>query len=247
MADRDEILAYAAELLDLDAYPDGGPMGMQVAGAREVSRLACGVSASLELFERAGASGAHMLLVHHGLLWDSAPRVIDDAMRRRLKALIDPEITLAAYHLALDAHPEVGNNALLARELGIEPEERFASIGFGGPLSQPASVEEFTVRVREALGSEPLVFAHGPDRIERAAIITGGAGRYLADAAREGYDLFLTGEPGEPTLHTALELGIHFVAGGHYATERIGIQALTRTLADKFSLEWEFVDLPNPV
>ena len=247
MADREEILAHAAELLELDAYPDYGPMGLQVAGAREVRRLVCGVSASLELFERAGAAGAQMVLVHHGLLWDNAPRVIDDAMRRRLKALLDPEITLAAYHLALDAHPEVGNNALLARELGVDPADRFASIGFGGPLSKPASVEEFTVRVREALGSEPLVFAHGPERIERAAIVTGGAARHLADAAREGYDLFLTGEPAEPTLHTARELGIHFVAGGHYATERIGIQALTRTVAEEFDLRWEFVDLPNPV
>jgi dinuclear metal center YbgI/SA1388 family protein len=247
VADRDQILDYAAELLDLDAYPDGGPMGMQVAGAREVKRLVCGVSASLELFERAGAAGAQMVVVHHGLFWDSTPRVIDDAMRRRLKALLDAEITLAAYHLALDAHAEVGNNALLARQLGIEPADRFASIGFGGPLSEPASIEEFTVRVREALGSEPVVFAHGPERIERAAVITGGAARYVADAAHEGYDLFLTGEPGEPTLHTALELGIHFVAGGHYATERVGIQALTRTLAEEFDLDWEFVDLPNPV
>ena len=247
MADRDQILDYAAELLDLDAYPDGGPMGMQVAGAREVKRLVCGVSASLELFERAGAAGAQMVVVHHGLFWDSTPRVIDDAMRRRLKALLDAEITLAAYHLALDAHAEVGNNALLARQLGIEPADRFASIGFGGPLLEPASIEEFTVRVREALGSEPVVFAHGPERIERAAVITGGAARYVADAAHEGYDLFLTGEPGEPTLHTALELGIHFVAGGHYATERVGIQALTRTLAEEFDLDWEFVDLPNPV
>lgn len=247
MADRDEILEFAAELLDLDAYPDGGPMGMQVAGAREVGRLACGVSASLELFERAAAAGAQMVLVHHGLLWDSDPRVIDDAFRRRLKALFDPEITLAAFHLALDAHPEVGNNALLARELGVKPEDRFASIGFGGPLEKPASVDEFATRVRVALGSEPLVFAHGPDRIERAAIVTGGAGKHLADAAREGYDLFLTGEPEEPSLHTAQELGIHFVAGGHYATERIGIQALTRRVAEEFDLDWEFVDLPNPV
>lgn len=247
MADRDEILEFAAELLELDAYPDGGPMGMQVAGAREVGRVVCGVSASLELFERAGAAGAQMVLVHHGLLWDSDPRVIDDAFRRRLKALIDPEITLAAYHLALDAHAEVGNNALLARELGVKTEDRFASIGFGGPLSKATSIEEFTTRVRVALGSEPLVFAHGPERIERAAIVTGGAGRLLADAAREGYDLFLTGEPEEPSLQTARELGIHFVAGGHYATERIGIRALTRTLAEKFDLDWEFIDLPNPV
>ena len=247
MADRDEILAFASELLDVDAYPDYGPMGMQVAGAHEVRRLACGVSASLELFERAAAADAQMLLVHHGVLWDRDSRVIDDAARRRLKALFDAEITLAAYHLALDAHPEVGNNALIARELGIEPSEAFAGIGFGGALDEPASIDELTARVREKLGSEPVVFAHGPDRIERAAVITGGAARYLGEAANAGYDLFLTGEPAEPTLHTARELGIHFVAAGHYATEKIGIKALTERIAGRFDLEWEFIDLPNPV
>jgi dinuclear metal center YbgI/SA1388 family protein len=247
VADRDAILAFASELLDLDAYPDYGPMGLQVAGAWEVERVACGVSASLELFERAAANGAQLLLVHHGLFWDRDSRVVDDAMRRRLKALFDAEITLAAYHLALDAHPEVGNNALLARELGVEPSERFAEIGFGGPLSEPASVDEFAGRVRVKLGSEPVVFAHGPERVERAAVVTGGAARHLAEAARYGYDLFLTGEPAEPSLHTARELGIHFVAAGHYATERIGIQALATRLAEQFDLEWEFIDLPNPV
>jgi dinuclear metal center YbgI/SA1388 family protein len=247
VADRDEILTFANELLDLDAYPDYGPMGLQVAGARQVERIACGVSASLELFERAAAVGAQMLLVHHGVLWDRDSRVIDDAVRRRLKTLFDADITLAAYHLALDAHPEIGNNALLARELGIEPSEPFAGIGFGGPLAEPVSVDQFAARVRERLGSEPVVFAHGPDPVARAAVITGGAARYLADAAREGYDLFLTGEPAEPSLHTARELGIHFVAAGHYATERIGIQALAKRLAEQFDLEWEFLDLPNPV
>jgi dinuclear metal center YbgI/SA1388 family protein len=222
-------------------------MGLQVAGAPDVQRIACGVSSSLELFERAAAAGAQMLLVHHGLLWDRDPRVVDDAARRRLKALFDADITLAAYHLALDAHPEVGNNALLARELGIDPAEQFAGIGFGGPLAEPMSIGEFTERVREKLGSEPVVFAEGPERIERAAVVTGGAARHLADAARDGYDLFLTGEPAEPTLHTARELGIHFVAAGHYATERIGIQALAQRLAERFDLEWEFIDLPNPV
>jgi dinuclear metal center YbgI/SA1388 family protein len=247
VADRDEILAFASDLLDLDAYPDYGPMGLQVAGARDVRRIACGVSSSLELFERAAAADAQMLLVHHGLLWDRDPRVIDDAARRRLKALFDAEITLAAYHLALDAHAEVGNNALLARELGIDPAEAFAEIGFGGPLNEPASIEELTARVREKLGSEPVVFDYGPERIERAAVITGGAARYLVEAAGAGYDLFLTGEPAEPSLHTARELGIHFVAAGHYATERIGIQALAKRLAEHFDLDWEFIDLPNPV
>ena len=247
MADRDEILAFASDLLDLDAYPDYGPMGLQVAGSHEVRRLACGVSSSLELFERAAAADVQMILVHHGVLWDRDPRVIDDAARRRLKALFDAEITLAAYHLALDAHPEVGNNALIARELGIEPSEAFAGIGFGGPLAEPVSIDELTARVREKLGSEPVVFADGPERIERAAVITGGGARYLAEAAAAGYDLFLTGEPAEPTLHTAQELGIHFVAAGHYATEKIGIQALTERIAGRFGLEWEFIDLPNPV
>ncbi len=213
MADRDEILAFADELLELDSYPDYGPMGMQVAGVPEVGRIASGVSASLELFERAAAAGAQLLLVHHGLFWDRDPRVVDDAFRRRLKALLDPGITLAAYHLALDAHPEVGNNALLARELGVDPTDRFAEIGFGGALAEPASVDEFTARVRAALGTEPLVFAHGPERIGRAAVVTGGAGRLLTDAAREGYDLFLTGEPQEPSLHTARELASTHTSG----------------------------------
>jgi dinuclear metal center YbgI/SA1388 family protein len=247
LADRDEILAFADGLLELDEYPDYGPMGMQVAGAREVERIVCGVSASLELFERAAQARAQLVLVHHGLLWDRDSRVIDDAFGRRLKALLDSEITLAAYHLALDAHPELGNNALIARELGVDPIDRFATIGFGGPLKKTATVDEFATRVREALGKEPLVFGHGPERIERAAIVTGGAARHLADAAREGYDLFLTGEPDEPTLHTARELGIHFMAGGHYATERVGVQALARKLADEFELDWQFIDLPNPV
>jgi dinuclear metal center YbgI/SA1388 family protein len=247
LADRDEILAFADELLELSAYPDYGPMGLQVAGAREVRRIACGVSASLELFERAANADAQLLLVHHGLLWDRDPRVIDDSRRRRLKTLLDNEITLAAYHLALDAHPEVGNNALLARQLGIEPAERFAEIGYGGPLAEPASLDEFAARVRDKLGREPVVFAHGPELIERAAVVTGGAARLLANAAAEGYDLFLTGEPAEPSLHTAQELHIHFVAGGHYATETIGIQALSKRLAEQFALEWEFIDLPNPV
>jgi dinuclear metal center YbgI/SA1388 family protein len=247
LAARDEILAFADELLDLESYPDYGPMGLQIAGAEEVERIACGVSASLELFERAAEAGAQLLLVHHGLLWDRDSRVVDGAFRSRLRALLDADITLAAYHLALDAHPEVGNNALLARELGIEPADRFADIGFGGPLNEPTDIDEFTARVRDALGADPLVFAHGPAQIQRAAVVTGGAARHLADAAREGYDLFLTGEADEPSLHTAQELGIHFVAGGHYATERIGIQALARRLSEQFDLDWQFIDLPNPV
>ena len=247
MARRDEILDYAAKLLDLDAWPDFGPMGMQVIGAEEVRKIVCAVSASRELFERAAEAGAQLVVVHHGILLDRDSRVVDARMKGRLEVLFDADLTLAGYHLALDAHPEIGNNALLARELGVERERPFAGIGLGGRLTEPTSVEAFVERVRDVVGSEPLVFAVGPERVERVAISSGKAGNDLAPAATEGYDLFLTGEPEESSLHTARELRINFVAAGHYATERLGVQALAARLADRFGLEWEFVELPNPV
>jgi dinuclear metal center YbgI/SA1388 family protein len=245
MAGRDEIIGFAAELLDLDAFPDYGPQGLQVAGAEEVTRVVCAVSSSLELFEQAAAAGAQLVVVHHGLLWENEPRTIDARMRRRLQALFDADVNLAAYHLALDAHPEVGNNALLARELGVEIDSPFAEIGVGGRAA--ASLDDFLASVRERIAPEPLVFAEGPGELARVAIVSGGGARYLSQAAAEGYDLFLTGEPAEPSLHLARELGITFVAAGHYATERLGVQALTARLAERFELEWEFVELPNPV
>jgi dinuclear metal center YbgI/SA1388 family protein len=187
------------------------------------------------------------VLVHHGLLWDNEPRVIDARVRRRLETLFEAELTLAGYHLALDAHPEIGNNALLARELGVVVEDPFAGVGQGGRLATPEPLETFVARVRERITPEPLVFAEGPEYVERVAIVSGGAARYVLEAAAEGYDLYLTGEAAEPSLHLARELGITFVAAGHYATERLGIQALSARLAERFGLEWEFVELPNPV
>ena len=247
MARRDDILDYAAELLELASYPDYGPQGMQVVGADEVSKIACGVSSSLELFERAAAAGAQLVVVHHGLLWENEPRTIDLRMRRRLETLFNADLTLAAYHLALDAHPEVGNNALLARELGVEVERPFGGVGVGGRLANAEPLEAFLGRVRERIAPEPLVLGGQDGTVERVAIMSGGGGRHLADAAAEGYDLYLTGEPEEPTLHTARELGITFVAAGHYATERLGVQALSARLAERFELDWEFIELPNPV
>lgn len=247
MAARDEILDYAAELLDLASFADHGPQGMQVAGADEVTKIVCAVSSSLELFERAAEAGAQLVIVHHGILWNNEPRTIDRRVRRRLEALFAADLTLAGYHLALDAHPEVGNNALLARELGIEVDGPFAEIGVGGPLAAAEPLVTFLARVDEKIGPPPVVFPEGPDPVRRVAIVSGGAGRHLAQAAAEGYDLFLTGEAEEPSLHLARELGITFVAAGHYATERLGVQALTARLADHFGLEWEFLELQNPV
>jgi dinuclear metal center YbgI/SA1388 family protein len=244
---RGEIVAFANNFLDIGAYPDYGPMGLQVVGAPEVRKIACGVSASRELFERAGESGAQLLIVHHGLIWEKDPRVVDQTMRGRLEALFQGDISLLAYHLALDAHPEIGNNALLAQELGVEPEQRFTDWGYGGRLGARAQVSDFSARVQETLDRPPLVFSYGPEQIERVAILTGGAARYVTQAAAEGYDCFVTGEADEPTKHAAKEAGIHFVAGGHYATETLGVRALTAKLADEFGLEWHFIDLPNPV
>jgi dinuclear metal center YbgI/SA1388 family protein len=247
MAARDEVLEFARELLDLDSFDDYGPMGLQVVGADEVMKIAAGVSSSRELFERAAKAGAELLVVHHGLFWDSDPRVVDRQLKGRLQALFAGDVTLAAYHLALDAHPEIGNNALLARELGIAPLERVLEWGFGGRLKPAVSVDQLAGRIDQATGQEPEVFEGGPERIERVAVITGGAARLFPQIAALGYDAFVTGEPAEPTLHAARELGTHFLAGGHYATETFGIRALAAKLAERFDLEWEFLDLPNPV
>ncbi len=247
MASRDELLAFASGYLELDSYPDYGPMGLQVVGAERVAKLACGVSASLELFERAAACGAQLLVVHHGLFWDRDPRVVDRVLRARLEALFRADLSLAAYHLALDAHPDIGNNALLAGELGIAPERRFAGVGFGGSLETPCAIDELAARVEARLGRPPLVFPSGPETVRRVAVCSGGAARYLADAVADGYDCYVTGEPAEPSLMAAREAGIHFVAAGHYATETLGVRALAALLAERFGLEWEFVDLPNPV
>jgi dinuclear metal center YbgI/SA1388 family protein len=247
MASRDEILAFAAEYLELDAYPDYGPMGLQVLGAEDVTKIACGVSASRDLFVAAGEAGAQLVLVHHGLFWDKESRVIDRILRGRLKALLDYELTLTGYHLALDAHPEIGNNALLAAELGVHIDRRFTLWGYGGKLTAPTPMSDFSTLVQEKLDRMPLVFSYGPEEIERVAILTGGAARYVEQAAAEGYHCFVTGEADEPTKHAAKEAGIHFVAGGHYATETLGVRALAAKLADEFGLQWEFIDLPNPV
>ena len=247
MASRDEILAYADELLDVASYPDHGPIGLQVEGAEEVRKVVCAVSASRELFDRAAAAGAQLVLVHHGLFWDRDTRVVGRLMRERLRALFDADLTLAAYHLALDAHPEIGNNAHLARELAVERSERFGGVGWGGALAEAVAMPELAERIQEVVGRMPLVFSYGPEEIRRVAICSGGAARMVDDAIAGGYDCFVTGEAAEPTKHTAKEAGIHFVAAGHYATETSGVQALSARLAERFGLEWEFVDLPNPV
>jgi dinuclear metal center YbgI/SA1388 family protein len=246
MAEREEIVAYANELLEIGRFPEFAPQGLQVVGAAEVTTIACGVSCSRELFERAVEHGAEMVLVHHGLFWRNEPLVVDARLRGRLETLFRGDASLVAYHLALDAHPALGNNAQLAARVGATPVGPFGVVGLGCTIDA-VSVDELAARVGEAVGREPLVLRGGDGEIGRLAVSTGAAGYDLIQAAHEGYDAFLTGEPEEPSAATARELGIHLIAAGHDATERFGVQALAEHLAERFELEWRFVEVDNPV
>jgi dinuclear metal center YbgI/SA1388 family protein len=246
VAERDAIVAYANALLEVERWPEYAPPGLQVAGTREVLHVACGVSASRELFERAVAAGAQLVLVHHGLFWRNEPLVVDTRLRGRLEALFAGDASLVAYHLALDAHPELGNNAQLAAKLRLTATETFAGLGVGGTVA-PCSAQELAALVGTITGREPLLLEGGTGAVERVAVVTGGGGHELIAAAHGGYDALVTGEPEEPSLHTARELGIHLVAAGHHATERLGVQALAAHLAERFELTWEYLEVENPV
>jgi dinuclear metal center YbgI/SA1388 family protein len=248
-----EILSFLDELLDPGGFDDYGPNGLQVPGRAEVDRVVTGVSASLELFERAVAADAGLVLVHHGVFWDKAPRALSPAAAARLRMLLTAEVNLVAYHLPLDAHPEVGNNALLADALGATAHEPFAEHA-GRPIGVAARFGEDGVeagelfsRVTEVTGRAPLVFDDGPDRVRSLGIVSGGAAGDLETAIAAGLDGFLTGEPSEPAMTTAREAGVHFIAAGHYATETFGVRHLGELLAERFGVAHQFIDVPNPV
>lgn len=246
MASRHEIVRYADALLEIERFPEFAPQGLQVVGGDEVSTIACGVSSSRELFTRAVGLGAELVVVHHGLFWRNEPLVVDRRLRGRLEALFAGNASLLAYHLALDAHPTLGNNAQLAARVGASPDGPFGGVGLGCKLDDVA-LETLVGRVEQVLERSPLVLAGGPETVRRLAVSTGAAGYDLARAAHEGYDALLTGEAEEPSAATARELGITLIAAGHHATERLGVQALAAHLADHFDLVWHYVEVANPV
>jgi dinuclear metal center YbgI/SA1388 family protein len=252
-APLNDILHEIDRLLEPGRFDDYCPNGLQVPGPEQVSTLATGVSAHAELFELAATERAELLLVHHGLFWGGGPTVIDTQLKRRLKILFDADIGLAAYHLPLDAHPQVGNNALLARALGARDLEPFARhrgepIGFIACLAgNGLTASELFARVQEITGREPLVFSAGPDRVRRVAIASGAGADFLAEASAAGADALLTGEPTERTMAQAREAGIHFIAAGHYATETFGVRHLGERLAQRFELRHVYLEVRNPV
>jgi dinuclear metal center YbgI/SA1388 family protein len=252
MASRDEILSFCHELLAPDSFQDYGPNGLQVPGGAEVSKLATGVSANRATLERAIAGGAQLVLCHHGLFWESQSRALTPTMAQRLRILLDAGVSLAAYHLPLDAHPEIGNNALLCERLEFEPAERFAEvkgapIGLVGRSGDGVSADQLGARVTALLGREPLIQGAGPETVRSMGFVSGAGAGAIHEAAALGLDALLTGEPAEHAMADAAENRMHFLAAGHYATETLGIRRLGQVVGERFGVEHEFVDVQNPV
>jgi dinuclear metal center YbgI/SA1388 family protein len=253
MAALSEIIEALDELLDARGFRDYGPNGLQVEGAPLVSQVVTGVSASVELFEQALARGAELVLVHHGLFWSGEDARVIGPLRTRLGMLLGAGVSLAAYHLPLDAHPVFGNNALIAKGLGAEPTEPFAAVE-GRPVGWIARFPgdgiaraELAGRLAVLTGREPVAFLDGPDPIRTVGIVSGGGGRNVHDAIAARLDAFVTGEPEEWARALARESHISYLAGGHHATETFGVRALGELLSERFGLEHAYVEIANPV
>ena len=248
----EELTRYLDQLLDAERFRDYCPNGLQVEGCGEVRRVVAGVTASQALVDAAIARGADTLLVHHGWFWRGEDGRVTGFRKARLQALLQHDINLIAYHLPLDAHPELGNNAQLAKRLDWRVDGRFGEqdLGwFGGP-SMPTTLAELTQTITTQLQRAPLVIdgtAGGERLINRIAWCSGGAQNFFEPAMALGVDAFLTGEISEQNVHLARESGVAYIAAGHHATERYGVQALAAHLAERFGLDCEYVDIDNPV
>lgn len=239
------------EKLSTDRINDYAPNGLQVEGKTEIKKIITGVTASQALIDYAVAQQADAVLVHHGYFWKSENPCIRGMKGKRIKTLLVNDINLYGYHLPLDVHPELGNNAKLAQLLGIgdlQPlENSSTSIPVWGMLKDPVNAEEFAHRIEQVLHRKPLICTeNGPHLIRKVGICTGGGQSYIDLAAAQGCDVFITGEVSEQTIHSAREQGIHFFAAGHHATERYGIKALGEWLAAEYGLDVEFKDIDNP-
>ncbi|MFT5033392.1 MAG: dinuclear metal center YbgI/SA1388 family protein [Bacteroidia bacterium] len=245
------LVANANTLLQPEKFEDYCPNGLQVEGRASISLLVSGVTASLALVDAAIEAGADAILVHHGYFWKGENPCLVGMKGQRIRRLLQNDISLLAYHLPLDAHPQLGNNAQLARQLGLsikgglQPRAEFP-IGNHGELGEAQSPQEFARHVSAALGREVLLESVGEKPIKRVAWCTGGAQSYLSQAAALGVDCFLTGEVSEQTIHEARELGVHFIAAGHHATERYGAAAVAQHIAQELGIRHRFIDIDNP-
>lgn len=246
---REELVNYLDGLLMPGKFRDYCPNGLQVEGRSEIGRIVAGVTASQALLDAAVDHQADAILVHHGYFWKGEDGRVTGIRRKRLATLLANDINLLAYHLPLDAHPELGNNAQLASRLGWVPDGRFGEqdIAWLGTLAEPCDLMALAAKVAVVLGREPMVVGDGGRPIRRIAWCSGGAQGYFEQAIALGVDAFLSGEISEQTVHLARESGVAYLAAGHHATERYGVQALAGHLAQRFALSCSFIDLDNPV
>ncbi|HEU0188117.1 MAG TPA: Nif3-like dinuclear metal center hexameric protein [Gallionellaceae bacterium] len=244
-----ELADYIGRMLEIDRFRDYCPNGIQVEGKGQVLCIATAVTASQDVLEAATAWGADALLVHHGYFWRNENAALTGVKKRRIAHLLSHDVSLLAYHLPLDAHPELGNNAQLAQRLGLTPAGRFGEqdIAWHGALQQPCSLDDFAGRVSVALQRTPQVIGDGRQPLQRLAWCSGAAQGYFEQAIALGVDAFLTGEISEQCVHLARETGVAFISAGHHATERYGVQALGEHLAQQFGLDHHFIDQDNPV
>ncbi|RXE86729.1 MULTISPECIES: Nif3-like dinuclear metal center hexameric protein [Pseudoalteromonas] len=249
---RTKLVNQLTELLKPFQINDYCPNGLQVEGTDEIQKIVTGVTASQALIDAAIERGADAILVHHGYFWKGEDQCVTGMKKRRLQALLANDINLIAYHLPLDVHPELGNNAQLGKLLGLEFERPLEpwnknSVAVKGKLTTPMTAVDFAALVEEKLGRKPLLNVAGDHPISTIAWCTGGGQSFIDLAASQGIDAYLTGEASEQTIHSSNEQQIHFIAAGHHATERYGAKALGEYLAAQYGLDVEFIDIDNPV
>lgn len=248
---RDDLAEYLAKTLDITRFRDFCPNGLQVEGRAEIKTLVSGVTASIALIQAALEKQADAIVVHHGYFWRGEDMRVVGQKQQRLKLLLKNDVSLFAYHLPLDMHIDLGNNAQLARQLGLKPEVRFGEddLGWLGTVidSDVRSVGDLALRIEQCLGRVPLVIGDPSQRLGKVGWCTGAAQNFFNDAIVAGATAYLSGEISEPTVHLARESGVAYLACGHHATERYGVQALAESVAKKFGIEHHFIDIDNPV
>jgi dinuclear metal center YbgI/SA1388 family protein len=244
-----QLVNYTRQILQVERFADYCPNGLQVEGKSDVNKIVTGVSASMDFLEAAKSAGADAVLVHHGYFWKNEDACLVGLKRNRIKFLLDNDMSLLAYHLPLDAHPELGNNVQLGKVLGLNVK---AYLGNQGLIAQAGlggtqTLGQVAQHIASQLGRTPLVIGDLTQSIKSVAWCTGGAQGYITDAIDLGVDLFISGEISEQTVHLARESGVAYIAAGHHATERYGVKALGEHLASEFALGHEFIDIDNPV
>ena len=246
---REELVNYLNELLQPAKFRDYCPNGLQVEGRAEIRRLVAGVTACQALLDAAVERGADTILVHHGYFWKGEDGCVTGIRKRRLQTLLGNDINLLAYHLPLDAHPEFGNNAQLAKALGLVPEGRFGEqdVAWFGRSVEVLTADALAEKISTVFGRRPQLIGESSREIRRIGWCSGGAQGYFEQAIALGLDGFVSGEISEQTVHLARESGVAYFAAGHHASERFGARALAAHLGERFAIECEFVDIDNPV